>query len=47
MNPTGWMWTVREQIEGVSGRERYATALPADTPGGTVNLSDLVPGLGR
>src|SRR3954468_19031145 len=44
VNPSGWGWTVREQIHGVgSNREPYSISLPFNTPGGTVDISDLVP----
>src|SRR3954454_966002 len=43
VNPTGWGWIVREQIKGITHREGYTINLPYDTPGGAVDLANVVP----
>ncbi|MEG8276393.1 hypothetical protein [Streptomyces sp. AHA2] len=43
MNPTGWAYTVKESLTGVTGTRTYAMLLPQDTPGGSVDLADVAP----
>lgn len=44
MNPADWSYTVKESLTGVSGSRTYSMILPADTPGGVVDLADIAPG---
>ncbi|WP_199809822.1 MULTISPECIES: right-handed parallel beta-helix repeat-containing protein [unclassified Streptomyces] len=43
MNPTGWTWTVKENLTGVTGARTYSMVLPSDTPDNTVDLADVAP----
>ncbi|AFU62213.1 minor tail protein [Streptomyces phage TG1] len=43
MNPSGWTYTVKENLTGITGSRTYALILPADTPGRTVDLADVAP----
>ncbi|MFJ8955621.1 right-handed parallel beta-helix repeat-containing protein [Streptomyces sp. NPDC102381] len=43
MNPTGWAYTVKENLTGVSGARTYSMLLPAATPGGSIDLADVAP----
>ncbi|WP_330174544.1 collagen-like protein [Streptomyces sp. NBC_01498] len=41
MNPTGWAYTVKENLAGVVGSRVFALLLPADVP--DVDLADVAP----
>lgn len=43
MNPTGWLWTVKENLTGVTGARTYSMVLPKDTLNSTVDLADVAP----
>jgi hypothetical protein len=43
MNPSDWSYTVKENLTGVTGARTYALLLPADTPGGEIDLADVAP----
>ncbi|MEV8015651.1 glycosyl hydrolase family 28-related protein [Streptomyces sp. NPDC086554] len=43
MSPSGWAYTVKENLTGVTGARTYAMLLPKDTPGGMVDLADIAP----
>ncbi|MGW9280711.1 hypothetical protein ACWGSA_00770 [Streptomyces diastaticus] len=43
MNPTGWAYTVKENLTGISGARTYALILPKDTPNNSVDLADVAP----
>ncbi|QAY26943.1 minor tail protein [Streptomyces phage Shawty] len=43
MNPTGWLWTVKENLTGVTGARTYSMVLPKDTLNNTVDLADVAP----
>ncbi|MEU9231211.1 hypothetical protein [Streptomyces subrutilus] len=43
MNPSGWSYTVKENLTGVVGTRSYAMILPKDTPGGVIDLADIAP----
>ncbi|MFJ2017254.1 hypothetical protein ACIOFZ_08500 [Streptomyces nodosus] len=41
MNPSGWSYTVAEQLDGVPAGRSYQVLLPADTP--RVDIADIAP----
>lgn len=41
MNPSGWSYTVTEQLSGVTSNRSYHVLLPADTP--AVDIADIAP----
>lgn len=43
MNPTGWTWTVKENLTGVTGTRTYSMVLPQNTLNNTVDLADVAP----
>jgi hypothetical protein len=43
MNPSGWSYTVKENLTGVTGARTYALLLPKGTPGGKIDLADVAP----
>ncbi|WP_327253174.1 hypothetical protein [Streptomyces sp. NBC_01244] len=43
MNPSGWSYTVKENLTGVVGTRTFAMLLPKDTPGGIIDLADVAP----
>lgn len=43
MNPSGWTWTVKENLTGITGSRTYSMVLPRDTPLRTVDLADVAP----
>jgi hypothetical protein len=43
MNPTGWTYTVKENLTGVTGARTYSMVLPKDTLNNVVDLADVAP----
>ncbi|MGY5131282.1 right-handed parallel beta-helix repeat-containing protein [Streptomyces nigrescens] len=43
MNPTGWAYAVKENLTNVTGARTFSMVLPADTPGGVIDLADVAP----
>jgi hypothetical protein len=43
MNPTGWTYTVKENLTGVVGARTYSLLLPKDTPDNVIDLADVAP----
>lgn len=43
MNPSGWTYTVKENLTGVVGARTYSMVLPADTANNVVDLADVAP----
>ncbi|QAX93274.1 tail fiber protein [Streptomyces phage Vash] len=43
MNPTGWTWTVKENLTGVVGARTYSMVLPKDTLDNVIDLADVAP----
>jgi hypothetical protein len=43
MNPTGWTYTVKENLTGVVGARTYSMVLPKDTLNNSVDLADVAP----
>ncbi|WP_328950468.1 hypothetical protein OG778_23865 [Streptomyces sp. NBC_00184] len=43
MNPTGWTYTVKENLTGVVGARTYSMVLPKDTPNNSIDLADVAP----
>ncbi|MBJ6623629.1 hypothetical protein [Streptomyces sp. DHE17-7] len=43
MNPTGWAYTVKENLTGISGARTYSLLLPKDTPDNSIDLADVAP----
>lgn len=43
MNPSGWTYTVKENLTGVTGARTYSMVLPKDTLNNTVDLADVAP----
>ncbi|WP_433858229.1 hypothetical protein [Streptomyces kronopolitis] len=43
MNPTGWTYTVKENLTGVVGARTYSMVLPKDTLNNTIDLADVAP----
>ncbi|MFB7461723.1 hypothetical protein [Streptomyces sp. NPDC056188] len=41
MNPTGWAYTVAEQLDGIPAGRSYQVLLPAETP--RVDIADIAP----
>ncbi|MFF7146037.1 hypothetical protein ACFZB5_33390 [Streptomyces nodosus] len=41
MNPSGWSYTVAEQLDGIPAGRSYQVLLPADTP--QVDIADIAP----
>lgn len=41
MNPTGWTYTVKENLTGVVGARTYSMVLPKDTPNNSIDLADV------
>lgn len=43
MNPSGWTYTVKENLTGVVGARTYSMVLPKDTLNNVVDLADVAP----
>jgi hypothetical protein len=43
MNPSGWTYTVKETLTGVTGSRTYSMVLPKDTLDNVVDLADVAP----
>jgi hypothetical protein len=43
MNPSGWTYTVKENLTGIVGARTYSLLLPKDTPDNVVDLADVAP----
>ncbi|MFE0692767.1 hypothetical protein [Streptomyces sp. NPDC058869] len=43
MNPSGWAYTVKENLTGVTGARTYSMVLPKDTLNNSVDLADVAP----
>jgi hypothetical protein len=43
MNPSGWTYTVKENLTGIVGARTYSLLLPKDTPDNVIDLADVAP----